>query len=344
MNRIADASQVVGEMSAATSAILEEIAAVVIGRNEGSRLIDCLTSLQSNVKCMVYVDSGSSDGSAQVAERLGAYVVSLNTSRPFTAARARNEGFAVLKKLRPDIRLVQFIDGDCELDDGWLNTAADFMVQHSDVAVVCGRRRERHPSASIYNRLCDIEWDTPVGQTSACGGDSLVRAEAFEAVGGFRAQLMAGEEPELCLRLCEKGWKIWRLDAEMTRHDAAILRLGQWWIRTVRYGYGITELSELHWRSPLAIWKRQLGSSIFWSCVLPVLIGLVAVVYPGALVAFLIYPLQICRIAIARGPRSSNSWAYALFVTLAKFPEFQGMLKFYWRKMQNYSVELIEYK
>ena len=73
------------------------------------------------------------------------------------------------------------------------------MVQHSDVAVVCGRRRERHPSASIYNRLCDIEWDTPVGQTSACGGDSLVRAEAFEAVGGFRAQLMAGEEPEALL-------------------------------------------------------------------------------------------------------------------------------------------------
>ena len=36
----------------------------------------------------------------------------------------------------------------------------------------------------------------------------LVRVEAFEAVGGFRPELIAGEEPELCMRLREKGWKI----------------------------------------------------------------------------------------------------------------------------------------
>ena len=37
-----------------------------------------------------------------------------------------------------------------------------------------------------------------------------MRVEAFEAVGGYRAQLIAGEEPELCVRLREIGWKIWR--------------------------------------------------------------------------------------------------------------------------------------
>jgi GT2 family glycosyltransferase len=321
-----------------------ETAAVVIGRNEGDRLINCLTQLCSNTANVVYVDSGSTDGSIEAAERLGAYVVRLDAGQPFTAARARNEGFVVLRKLSPDVQLVQFVDGDCRLDDAWLSTAAEFLTQRNDVAVVCGRRRERHPSASIYNRLCDLEWDTPVGESVACGGDAMVRGSAFEAVGGFNAGLIAGEEPELCLRLRERGWKIWRLDAEMTRHDAAMTRFGQWWVRTVRWGYALAEVSQLHRNSPLAIWKSELARTLIWGALLPGLIGFAALIKPAALVAVLIYPLQICRIAIRRGPTSPNSWAHALFVTLAKFAEFQGILKFYWRRLNRRSVKLIEYK
>ena len=44
------------------------------------------------------------------------------------------------------------------------------------------------------------------------------------AASGFNATLIAGEEPELCLRLRQKGWEIWRLDAEMTLHDAAMTK------------------------------------------------------------------------------------------------------------------------
>ncbi len=324
--------------------ISDEIAAVVIGRNEGERLVRCLMSVRPQVKFMVYVDSGSVDGSTEAAERLGASVVNLDMAEPFTAARARNAGYAAVKALMPDIRFVQFIDGDCELVNGWLDVAAKFISQQSDIAVVCGRRRERYPSASVYNRLCDLEWDTPIGQAAACGGDSLVRVEALEAVGGFRTQLIAGEEPELCLRLRERRWKVWRLDAEMTRHDVAITRFGQWWGRAVRFGYGATEVSRLHWRSPLAIWKRELARAIFWGALVPVSIALAALFHPIALTAVLIYPAQICRVAIARGPTSSQSWAYAFYMTLAKFAELQGILKFYWRRFRRQAVELIEYK
>ncbi len=323
---------------------LDDIGVVIIGRNEGVRLIDCLRSVQLNAKHIVYVDSGSTDGSVETAERLGACVVALGTSQQFTAARARNKGFAALRKLNPDIQLVQFIDGDCELDGGWLNTASDFLRQRNDIALVCGRRRERHPSKSVYNRLSDIEWDTPVGQAIACGGDSLVRADAFESVDGFRAQLIAGEEPELCVRLREKGWRIWRLEAEMTRHDAAITRLSQWWVRTVRFGYAMAEVAQLHWQSPFAIWRRELARAIFWSAVLPTIVGLCALLHPVALLALLIYPLQICRIAIAHGPTSSKCWSYAFFLTLAKFAELQGILRFYWRRLHQQSSTLIEYK
>ena len=64
------------------------IDAVVIGRNEGARLTACLASLEGQVRRLVYVDSGSTDGSAEAARLAGAEVVDLDMSRPFTAARA----------------------------------------------------------------------------------------------------------------------------------------------------------------------------------------------------------------------------------------------------------------
>jgi GT2 family glycosyltransferase len=323
--------------------IPNDIGVVAIGRNEGERLIGCLASIKSDTDNIVYVDSGSSDGSIAAAKQIGASVVTLDLSRPFTAARARNEGFAALRALRTDIRFIQFIDGDCILVKGWLDKALAFIEQRPDAAVVCGRRREQHPSASVYNLLCDFEWNTPVGEALACGGDALMRVEAFEAVGGFRPQLIAGEEPELCVRLREKSWKIWRLDAEMTRHDAAMTRFGQWWVRIVRSGYAFAEVSRLHRTCPFGIWKRETRRAVFWGGLLPVTICLGTLIHPVALAAALAYPLQVCRIAFARGPTCSQSWTYALFMMLAKLAEFQGILK-YWFQWDRRVVTLIEYK
>src|SRR5215469_8377597 len=192
-------------------AIANDVGVVVIGRNEGERLVKCLNSVKSSASRVIYVDSGSTDGSAESAMKLGVYAVRLDPNLPFTAARARNEGFLALKSLHPDVRFVQFIDGDCILASGWLEAASAFLTDRKEVAIVCGRRRESHPDRSLYNRICDMEWDTPLGEAAACGGDALVRPEAFEAAGRFRSTLIAGEEPELCLRLRLQGWRIWRL-------------------------------------------------------------------------------------------------------------------------------------
>jgi GT2 family glycosyltransferase len=324
--------------------IPDEIGVIAIGRNEGERLIGCLASVRSETRNIVYVDSGSSDDSVIAAEGLGASVVVLDSTQPFTASRARNEGFAALKALKPDIQFVQFIDGDCILAEGWLNTAISFIKRRSDVAIVCGRRRERYPAISVYNRLADLEWDTPIGESPACGGDALVRVEAFESVGGYRPELIAGEEPELCLRLREMGWKIWRLDAEMTGHDIAMKRFGQWWARTVRSGYGMAEVWLLHRQSPFRIWKRETARAILWGGVLPAIVSFGALVHPVVVAAALIYPLQIGRIAFNRGYRSSMSWTFACFVTLAKFAGFQGFLKFCWHLLRGGKIRLIEYK
>ena len=312
------------------------IAAVVIGRNEGARLIACLDALRGQVAPVVYVDSGSTDGSVAAAEARGARVVSLDMDQPFTAARARNAGVAALPE---GIEFVQFLDGDCVLRKGWIETARRFMEETPKAAVACGRRRERHPQASVYNALIDDEWDTPVGKAKACGGDALMRLAPLRAVGGYRDGLIAGEEPELCLRLRQAGWEIWRLDAEMTWHDAAITRFGQWWRRSKRAGHAFAEGAALHGAGPERHWVAETRRALIWGAALPVAVLLLALlVSPWALLLLAIYPLQVLRLA----SRKSLPWAF--FTTLGKLPEALGALQFYRNRLTRRSQGIIEYK
>ena len=317
---------------------------VVIGRNEGGRLRRCLLSVAS-CDVRVYVDSGSTDGSVEAARASGAEVVELDLSRPFTAARARNAGFKHLRAVMPAATLVQFVDGDCEVVEGWLAAASAFLERRPDVAVVCGRRRERHPQTSLYNRLCDIEWNTPVGEAKACGGDAMMRADAFLQAGGFREALIAGEEPELCVRLRAGGWRVWRIDAEMTLHDAAMTRFSQWWRRSTRAGFAFAEGASLHGAPPERHWVRETRSARVWGMGIPLLV-VVAWLAIGSAAAWLlaIYPAQVVRLAVKGGEPLSQRALRAAFLVLGKFPEAWGQLKFWLLHAAGRRARLIEYK
>lgn len=321
------------------------VGVVAIGRNEGERLVGCLNSVASTDAVVVYVDSGSSDGSPERARDLGAHVVPLDLSISFTAARARNEGFRALAQLAPDVRYVQFVDGDCELVSGWLAAAMAFLEEHADVAVVCGRRRERYPEASIYNRLCDFEWDTPIGDAKACGGDAMLRADAFIQASGFRETLIAGEEPELCVRLRALGWKVHRVDREMTLHDAAMTRFSQWWKRSVRAGYAFAEGAHLHGAAPERHWLREYRRAMFWGLLLPLLIAAAAIlVGASALLLVLLYPAQVFSIWMRAAGQGKARLARAAFLVFGKFAEAWGALRFHFNRWTQQPAVLIEYK
>lgn len=324
---------------------MSAIGVVAIGRNEGERLIACLNSLRAAGDVpVVYVDSGSSDGSVEAAKARGAVVVALDLRLPFTAARARNAGLRRLMEIAPSVSLVQFIDGDCMLEAGWLTTAAAFLEQNPDVAVVYGRRRERYPEASLYNRLCDIEWNTPVGEATACGGDALMRVAAILDVGGYREDLIAGEEPELCVRLREKGHRIWRLDAEMTLHDAAMARFGQWWRRSERAGHAFAEVSELHRASPAGIWRSETRRALLWAGLAPGALILGGAVSPVFFAGLLAYPAQVGRLYIRyRQEGGGVLWRAALTV-IGKFAEAKGAFAYWSRRFGGGHRKLIEYK
>ena len=285
------------------------------------------------------MDSGSTDGSQDAAIAKGAELIDLDMSRPFTAARARN---AALEKLSQKIGIfsfIQFVDGDCTMHPDWIGAGRSFLRANPDVVAVAGNLREKYPEASIYNRLCADEWYAPAGETRACGGIVMMRLDAVLKEGGFRDDLIAGEEPELCVRLRKSGWKIWHLDTEMAFHDAAITRFGQWWQRVRRGGYAFAEGVALHGAQPERHCVPELRRLVLWGMVLPLVTLLGALLTPWALLLLLAWPAQVLRLRLRGLP-----WYRALFLTLGKLAEAQGALTYWWRRMTRTGARLIEYK
>ena len=333
---------------------MDGLGVVVIGRNEGERLVRSLESVLDAAETVVYVDSGSADGSQRAARALGAEVVELDPSRPFTAARARNAGFARLRELAPGTAFVQFVDGDCEVDPRWLLAGFAFLQAHDDVALVCGMLEERHPDASIYNKLCALEWRLPPGDTRTTGGIFMARAAAFEALNGLDEGLIAGEEPDLCIRLRKAEWRLHRLPETMAVHDAAMQSFRQWWTRCVRNGHAAAEGWMRHGDPPERYKAKEVGSSVAWGGLVPLMfIGcaaygflaplawLGAVGLGGAAVA------QGWRIQVGRrkrGDAPKEARLYAVFCMLAKIPETLGIAQFFLNRLRNRQSELIEYK
>lgn len=330
-------------MSAASRS---SVGAVAIGKNEGERLRVCLESLTRELSHVVYVDSGSSDGSVELARSFGADVVELDSQIPFTAARARNAGVERIHQIASELSYVQLIDGDCELIEGWIARAFAFLETNRRYAAAAGRLRERFPDASVYNYLCDVEWNTPVGDAKACGGIVMMRIEAFESVGGFESDLIAGEEPELCARLRRDGWKIRRLDGEMALHDAAMQRFSQWWKRAVRAGHAYAEACHLHGAEPEKMGVRESRRIVAWGIVLPAVAILAAPVTNGAsLLLLLAYPFNVIRIAWRlRHEEQRRPWTLAFFLMLGKFPEAVGWLRFHWGRLTGNRSAIIEHK
>lgn len=330
----------------------DNIGVITIGRNEGERLVRCLQSLKKQLAPdmpIVYVDSGSTDGSVEKAQEMGIDVVNLDMSVPFTMARGRNAGFQYLLSNYPDLEFVHFIDGDCELLPGWLSTALEFIQKDSQIAIVCGRRRERFPDASPYNRMAEMEWNTLVGETTACGGDALMRVVAIKEVDGYNPSLICGEEPEMCIRLRHKGWRIWRLEDDMTLHDAAILHFGQWWKRAIRGGWAVAEGFAMYGNAEEQYMQKQYKSGWLWGLVVP--LCAIAFAWPTrgiSLILFLSYALLGFKNYRYRmntfNDTPDEARLYSFYCNLSKFPQMIGQAKYWLNRLRNKPATLIEYK
>ena len=319
----------------------QDIPVVVIGRNEGERLKICLQSVVPRAGVVVYVDSGSTDGSVAFARSMGCHVVILDPSRPFGPSRARNEGFAAASALALGAPFVQFLDGDCELMNGWLEAGAGALHARPDVAAVCGNVCEMFPDATAYNKLCDLEWHKPAGEIDACAGRFMVRADLFRAVGGFRTDVVAAEDDEFCIRLRRAGRKILQVDAPMARHDVAMTRFAQWWRRSRRTGFAYAQVAALHGGGPERTFVRECRSTWFWGLLPVAALALAPFTHGislGLLAGSVLLFARIYRAGLRRGWSSRDARIYAWFTTLAKFPGLQGMLEFQWWRLHGHKA------
>lgn len=323
---------------------------VVIGRNEGDRLKTGLQAIQAICPstAIVYVDSGSSDDSVAFAESLNITVVELDMSTPFTAARARNAGFKALTTQYTHLQYVQFLDGDCELLPGWVEHATEYLKNNSHVGIVSGRRSERYPQASVYNQLIDIEWNTQPGEILAVLGDMCVKVAVFNTIDGFNEQIIAAEDDDFCLRARRAGYITYRLDIHMSKHDANILTLSQWYRRSKRGGHGYANIHHLHGRGPESYFKKEIKSVLFWGALVPA--GFVLCLFFAPLLSLLILIAYLAFIArtVVRRLKAGNSIkiasAYGLLIFTGKFFEFLGIIQYCKNTFLSRKHQLIEYK
>ncbi|MFP7674739.1 glycosyltransferase [Marivita sp. S0852] len=317
---------------------------VLIGRNEGVRLVNSLASVMPQARRVVYVDSGSSDESVANAQKAGAEVVNLDMSVPFTAARARNAGFDALNALGPPARAVQFLDGDCTMADGWLAKGLARLQLHEDLGLITGQAAEMRRDATVYNQMFDVEWKRPAGEILACSGNMMVRTRAFEDVGGFDPTVIAAEDDEFCTRLRKAGWRLERIAQDMARHDANMTRFSQWWKRAERTGHGFAQVGHLH----PDYFVRERHRAWVYGAILPGIAVIGAIVWTGVpLLVLGVYGMSYARTAkglLADGLPRTEALHHAVYLTLSKFPNVIGMLRYHWRRLTQAQMRIIEYK
>ena len=329
------------------------ISVVVIGRNEGQRLarcvesIHCIRGFEGERIEIIYVDSASTDGSAELAATYGAQVIVLHAERP-TAALGRNAGWRVARA-----EFVLFLDGDTILHPDFAKAALEPMLQDASIAAVWGHRREIHPEDSIYNRILDLDWVYAPAITEFCGGDVLIRRSALEEVNGYDSELIAGEEPEMCRRMRARGYRILHIDHPMTGHDLQMTRWSQYWKRAIRSGHAFAEISQRFRDSDDPSWdrdrKRNLMHAGFW-------MGSLAIAVTASLLRLTILPLVLwVAVLVALSLRSAwkARWKSDNVITLSlygfhshlqQFPICIGQLQYAFDRKRGNRRALIEYK
>jgi glycosyltransferase involved in cell wall biosynthesis len=328
-----------------------ELSVVIIGRNEGERLVACIQSVKKiplppEKLEIIYVDSASTDDSPTQAAALGATVLRVQPERP-AAAIGRNAGWRAAHA-----PYILFLDGDTLLHPDFYSTAQKEFTD-SSVAVVWGHRRERYPERSLYQRVLDLDWVYPAGLSEFCGGDALMQRHVLEEIGGYDPHLIAGEEPEMCQRMRHCGYKILHIDAPMTLHDLAITRWGQYWRRAVRAGYAYAEISQRFKQTAHPLWSRDAKKNLIHAAILMgvALFGVISSLALGSILPSILSLLFYSALVIRSAWKvrwKSQVWMtlllYGIHSHLQQIPIAMGQLSYYYNQLRGTKRQLIEYK
>ena len=161
------------------------------------------------------VDSASSDRTVVLARHYPVRVVRLSPEQVLTAAAGRYVGYN-----HTDGEFVLFLDGDMELCPGWLARAMSAMEADPTVAAIGGRWLDlaRHTQPTDPQRRGIELLEQPSVDVKNLGGAGLYRRRSLDEVGSFNPFLYSEEEPELCIRLRQAGYRVRRLGVPLAFH------------------------------------------------------------------------------------------------------------------------------
>lgn len=323
------------------------VSVVIIGRNEGDRLIRCVQAVQnleypSEKMEIIYVDSRSSDGSAARVRNLGVEKVYILEQEKTCAAMGRNLG---LKHSKGEFIL--FLDGDTQISSDFLVTAIPHFEQ-DEIAIVYGKRIEIHPE-SRYIKLCGSDWSQRIpGFTETSAGDILMRSSVIKEIGGYK-EIIAGEDPEMSNSVINAGYKILFLDKDMVKHDLAIYSFKQYWKHSVRSGFAYAVVADLTKERAIPLWldkqrKIMLQGSAY---LIAPFIALAASLFLRTPIPFIIYIFLGALILgrsylknMKKGMERKFNAIYTLHSHFLKIPLIYGQLTY----RTNKNKSLIEYK
>ncbi len=201
---------------------------------------------------IVLVDSASQDGTVAAAARYPIRVLRLRGDQQLSAAAGRYVGF---RQTTGD--LVLFLDGDMELCPGWLSQAINILRQQPDIAVVTGVVIDRPldtPRDNVF-AVEQADGEVRVKDVQHGGGAALYRRAVLDEVGPFNPHFYSDEEPELCVRIRRRGYRVVETDYPAVCHYTepyeALSSLFARWKRRLYLGPG-------------QILRYHLGNGVFW--------------------------------------------------------------------------------
>ena len=221
---------------------------------------------------IIVVDNGSIDGSADIARRMSARVIIVESAR---VSELRNQGAA-----QATGKVLAFVDADNEIVPGWTDAALDNLQMDAvgatgaaysapgdgtwvqrEYGYLRGTARGRH----------DVEW--------LASGNLAVWANTFEAIGGFDASLDTCEDMDFCNRVRARGLRV--------VSDARLGSVHHGDPRTLRDLF----ISE-RWRG-LDNLRVSFRSPISWAALPSAIIPIVDVVMLGVVCASLLAALSV---------------------------------------------------
>lgn len=260
--------------TARVGAVSTPVDVVVVAYRSAATLAACLRSTDGvpGRAAVVVVDHGD-DGSAQVAEDLGAQALR-NPANPGFGA-GQNQGAA--QGTAPYLLL---LNPDAEVEPGAVAAGVALLDREPSVAAVQGRilGRDGQPERSHGRALSPVHlagravaakallrWsvvrrasravplladsvDRRIAEAtdveSLAATAILIRREAFESVGGFdEGYFLYGEDNDLCNRLRAAGWRLvalplgWATHADGASSGSWVDRELAWWEGTLTYAW-----------------------------------------------------------------------------------------------------------